>query len=233
MKNKIIAITGAGSGLGAWLAKKYSEQGARVALLGRSKDKLLKISLALPGESRVYVADVASKQEVGKAFSSIYAEMGDLDVLVNCAGVGDFDLAENIKEDSVHAMIDINLKGTIFCAQEVIGPMKKKNQGQIINIISMSGKRPCATESVYCASKFGATGFTQALALELENTNVRVMGVYMGNMATELWKGERPENFDKFIKPEDMADLIIENSKCRDNLLVTEVLVKNVPNQAC
>ena len=232
MKNKIIAITGAGSGLGGWLARKYSEQGAKVVLLGRTRGNLAKIAETLAGESHIYVVDVASKQEVNNVFSVIYAEVGDIDILINCAGVGEFDLTENIQEHSVHAMIDINLKGTIFCTQEVIGPMKKKNQGQIINIISMSGKRPSATEAVYCASKFGVSGFTQSLALELENTNVQVMGAYMGNMATELWKGEKPENIDKFIKPEDMADIIIENTKYRDNLLVTEVLVKNVQNRA-
>ncbi|MCR1899633.1 SDR family oxidoreductase [Irregularibacter muris] len=230
MKEKIVTITGAGSGLGARLAKKYSEEGAKVVLLDISKENLSRVSESLPGENHTYVVDISSNENVNKVFNLIYSEVGGIDILINCAGIGRFDLAEKIDGSSVDAMIDINLKGTIYCTQQVISSMKKRNQGQIINIISMSGKRPVVTESVYCASKYGVTGFTQALALELENTNVRVMGVYMGNMATELWKGEKPDNFNKFISPDDMADIIMENAKYRNNLSIEEVMVKNIRN---
>lgn len=228
MTNKIVVITGGGSGLGAALARKYSEVGARVVLLDISKDNLLKVSQSLKNENYTYEVDISVKQQVSDVFHSIYKEVGDIDILINSAGIGRFDLAENIPEQFVNAMIDINLKGTIFCTQEVLNAMKRKNQGYIINIVSMSGKRPVLTESVYCASKFGVSGFTQALALELENTFVRAIGIYMGNMATELWKGGKPKDFDKFINPDDMADIIVENTKIRKNLAVTEVLVKNL-----
>ncbi len=228
MKNKIIVITGGGSGLGARLAKKYSTLGATVVLLDISKENLDKVSESLPNKNYTYSLDVSSKQNVGEVFKSIYYDVGDIDVLINCAGIGSFDVAEKIEEKYVNGMIDINLKGTIFCTQEVLGAMKKKNSGNIINVISMSGKRPVATESVYCASKYGVTGFTHAVALELENTAVRITGIYMGNMATELWKGDKPKDFDKFINPDDMADIIIENTKFRDNLSIEEIMVKNV-----
>lgn len=84
----------------------------------------------------------------------IKEEVGAIDVLINNAGVGTFDLAENLSEESIHQMIDINLKGTIFCTQEVLDDMKKRNQGYIVNIISLSGKRGKVTESVYSASKY-------------------------------------------------------------------------------
>ena len=228
MKSKIVVITGAGSGLGASLARKYSEAGDRVVLLGRSQEKLLKVAESLNNENYVYSVDISVKQQVKDVFRLIYAEVGDIDILVNNAGVGYFDLAENIAEQSIDEMIDINLKGTIFCTQEVLGSMKQKNQGYIINIISKSGKRPVVTESVYCASKFGVSGFTESLALELENTSVRAIGIYMGNMATELWKGSAPEDMDKFIDPDDMADLIIENTRIRKHLAVEQITVKNL-----
>lgn len=228
MTNKIVVITGAGSGLGASLARKYSETGDKVVLLGRTKEKLLKVSQALKNESYIYPVDVSVQQQVKDVFHSIYTEIGDVDILINSAGVGYFDFAENIEERFINEMIDVNLKGTIFCTQEVVNSMKRKNQGYIINIISKSGKRPVVTESVYCASKFGISGFTESLALELENTSVRVTGIYMGNMATDLWKGAAPENVDKFIDPDDMAEIILENTKIRKHLAVEEVIVKNV-----
>jgi short-subunit dehydrogenase len=228
MKNKIVAITGAGGGLGACLARKYSEAGATVVLLAISGRKVLEVAASLKNRSYVYGLDVSDGQRVSAVFDTIYAEVGDLDILVNCAGLGFFDYAEKIPIGSVDAMIDVNLKGTIFCTQKALGRMKRNDRGHIINIISMSGKRPVATESVYCASKYGVSGFTQAVALELENTAVRITGVYMGNMATGLWKGEKPENFDKFIRPEDMADIIFENARFRDYLSVEEIWVKNV-----
>lgn len=230
MKNKIVVITGGGGGLGASLAKKYSEAGAKVVLLGITTDKLLKVTKSLINENYIYTVDISVREQVSNVFRLIYTEVGNIDILINCAGVGHFDLAENISEQQVNAMIDINLKGTIFCTQEVLAPMKQKNQGYIVNVISMSGMRPVVTESVYCASKFGLSGFTRALALELENTSVRTIGVYMGNMATDLWRGEKPKDFDKFIKPEDMADIIIENTQFRKHLAIEEIFVKNLRN---
>jgi short-subunit dehydrogenase len=227
---RIVVITGAGSGLGASLARKYSEVGDIVVLLGRTKEKLLKVSQTLTHENYIYPVDISVKHQVRDVFHSIYAEIGDVDILINNAGVGYFDFAENIEEEFINEMIDINLKGTIFCTQEVINSMKQKNQGYIINIISKSGKRPVVTESVYCASKFGISGFTESLALELENTSVRVIGFYMGNMATDLWKDAAPENLEKFIDPDDMAELVLENTKIRKHLAVEEVIVKNLRN---
>ena len=182
----------------------------------------------MKNENYVYSVDISVKQQVKDVFRSIYTEIGDVDILINNAGVGYFDFAENIEEQQINEMIDVNLKGTIFCTQEVLNSMKQKNQGYIINIISKSGKRPVITESVYCASKFGVSGFTESLALELESTSVRVIGIYMGNMATDLWKGAAPENLDKFIDPDDMAELILENTKIRKQLAVEEVIVKNL-----
>lgn len=228
MKDKIIAITGGGGGLGACLARKYAAEGAKVVLLDISENNLKKVAGELPGKSYIYPVDISSKKQVHETFTTISEEVGDIDTLINCAGIGKFDLAETFDEKDVNGMIDINCKGTIYCIQEVIGPMKKRNDGAIINVVSMSGIRPVATESVYCASKYGIMGFTKALALELEKTQVRTTAICMGNMATDLWKGSRSDEMDQFIDPEDMADLIIENTRLRKNLMVEEIHVKNL-----
>ncbi len=229
VENKIVVITGAGSGLGASLAKKYSELGACVVLLGRTKEKLMRTAKALKNTNFIYEVDVSVNEEVEKVFEAINKEIGDIDILINNAGVGSFDFVEDIDEKSIHDMIDINLKGTIFCTQAVLKQMKMRNHGYIINIISKSGKRPKMHESVYCASKFGMRGFAETLAIELEDTPIRVTNVYMGNMNTEFWSDpNQPEKKERFIDPDDMADIIIANTKTRKHLTVEEIVVKNI-----
>ncbi|MCY9003210.1 SDR family oxidoreductase [Peribacillus frigoritolerans] len=183
----VVVITGAGSGLGASLAKKYSDLGCHVCLLGRTQTKLIRTAETLSHNHSIYEVDISSKSDVAKVMQLIKEEVGQIDLLINNAGVGIFDLTENLSEESIHQMIDINLKGTIFCTQEVLNDMKKRNQGYIVNIVSLSGKRGKAIESVYSASKFGARGFTESLAIELEHTAIRVFGAYMENMKTVLW----------------------------------------------
>ena len=227
VKREIVAVTGAGSGLGACIAKEFSAAGAIVVLLGRTEEKLAEIAAELPGESVRYLLDVSNKAQVDAVFARVYKEVGQIDRLVNCAGVGKYDLAENIGQEDVDAMIDINLKGTIYATQAVLPKMREADAGYIINVISMSGVRATPTESVYCASKFGVDGFSKALMIELEKTRVRVSNFYMGNMATALWKGSRADEMATFIRPEDVAHIIFESTQIRENLVVEEVRMKN------
>lgn len=228
MSKNIVVITGAGSGLGAALAKKYSGLGYYICLLGRTKSKLEETAKTLSNGHSIYEVDVSSKQMVAQIIQSIQDEFGSIQLLINNAGVGYFDNAENLSEDSVHQMIDINLKGTIFCTQEVLKGMKERNEGTIVNIVSTAGKEGKVTESVYCASKFGVKGFTESLALELNETSINVCAVYMGGMRTEFWDGifseERTKNL---MDPDDIADIIMDNIKPRKLLTVTEVVIKN------
>ncbi|MDM5309744.1 SDR family oxidoreductase [Peribacillus frigoritolerans] len=223
----VVVITGAGSGLGASLAKKYSDLCCHVCLLGRTQTKLIRTAeTSLSHNHSIYEVDVSSKSEVAKVMQLIKEEVGQIDLLINNAGVGIFDLTENSSEESIHQMIDINLKGTIFCTQEVLNDMKKRNQGYIVNIVSLSGKRGKASESVYRASKFGSRGFTESLAIELEHTAIRVFGAYMGNMKTELWEGASSEK--TFMEPDDVADVIMESIKPRKYASIEEIIIKNI-----
>lgn len=161
MEKQIAVITGAGSGLGASLAKKYSDLGYYVCLLGRTKAKLYRAAEKLTEHHSIYEVDVSSKTDVTKVIQLIREEVGAIDLLINNAGVGYFDVAEKLPEKAVHEMIDTNLKGTIFCTQEVLYDMKKRNKGTIVNIVSTAGLEGKVNETVYCASKFGVRGFTE------------------------------------------------------------------------
>ena len=223
-----MVITGAGSGLGASLAKKYSELGSHVCLLGRTRTNLERTADTLVNEYSIYELDVTSKNEVDTVFQSIKNEVGPIDLLINNAGLGVFDLTENIAEESIHQMIDINLKGTIFCTQAVLPDMKSRNKGKIANVISTAGIEGKRTESVYCASKFGVRGFTESLLVELKGSAVQVYAAYMGGMKTAFWDGILSEEESKhMMDPDDVADIIMDNIKSRKNINVTEVVIKN------
>lgn len=229
MVSKIAVITGAGSGLGTSLAKKYSNDGFHVCLLGRTKDKLERAAKTLPNEDySIFPVDISSKKEVVRVFAQIKESLGFVNVLVNNAGVGVFDLAENITEDAIHQMIDINLKGTIYCTQEVLADMKENNSGSILNIVSTAGLEGKENESVYCASKFGTRGFHESLLVELKDTDIHLFGAYMGGMATEFWDGILDESTTAdLMDPDDIADIIYHNASLRKNLNVEQVVIKN------
>lgn len=229
MEAKHVVITGAGSGLGASLALKYSEMGYHVTLLGRTVSKLRHIADKMNTENvSVYTIDVSSAEEVSNVFAEIKEESGKIDVLVNNAGVGIFDDAENISTDAVDQMIDINLKGTIFCTQAVLPEMKERNEGTIIQVISTAGLTGKTSESVYCASKFGARGFTESIIKELNETDIHVLAAYMGGMKTSFWDDiYTKEEIQHLMDPDDVADIILANVKARKYLTVPEIVIKN------
>jgi short-subunit dehydrogenase len=231
MKPQIACITGAGSGLGATLAQQLSEKGYHICLTGRNTDKLDRIASTLQGDFSIYALDVSSHEQVTKVFNKVKEEHGQLDLLINNAGVGVFDLTESLTEDNVHQMIDINLKGTIFCTQAVVNEMKQRNQGTIVNIVSTAGLEGKVTESVYCASKFGVRGFTESLQLELEDTEIRISGVYMGGMNTNFWDGILDEDItNQLMDPKDIAGIILANIAQRKHINVSDVVIKNKDN---
>lgn len=161
-------------------------------------------------------------------FTKLSKDVGPVDILVNNAGLGYFDLAENILEEHIHEMIDINLKGTIFCTQQVLPTMKEKQAGSIINIISTAGVEGKVDESVYCASKFGVQGFTESLLKEVVDTNVHVHGIYMGGMNTHFWGDElADQNETGLMDPDDVADIVILNTQERSNMNIPKIIIKN------
>src|SRR5699024_913446 len=135
-----------------------------VALLGRNEHKLKKVGETLKSDDfSVHSVDIADYSGVEATFKEINEQYGDVGVLVNNAGTGASKLLEDVSVDEVNSMIDVNVKGTIYCTQQVLPSMKKNNAGVIANIVSTAGLVGKLNETVYCASKFGARGFTEAL----------------------------------------------------------------------
>lgn len=226
---KHVVITGAGSGLGASLAFKYNELGNHVTLMGRTKEKLEQVAKTFNDSNySIYPLDISSPSNVKEVFAEIVKDVGQIDILINNAGVGYFNLAENITTDQVNQMIDINLKGTIFCTQEVLPSMKDRNSGSIINIISTAGVETKVNESVYCASKFGIKAFSESIIKELVDKDIHVHGIYMGGMNTHFWGDELEDQSETgLMDPDDIADIIIFNTQKRPNMNIPKIIIKN------
>lgn len=228
MSKKHAVITGAGSGLGSSLAKKLSNQGFHISLLGRTKAILEQVAKTLSSSYGIYEVDVSSYTQVVEIFNAILKKQGEVNLLINNAGVGVFELAEHLEKHAIDDMIDINLKGTIYCTQAVLPRMKEKNGGTIVNVISTAGLEGKVNESVYCASKFGVKGFTESLLVELKDTAVDVQAAYMGGMKTPFWDGIFNQNqMNHMMEADDIADIIISNLKPRKNLGVPHVVIQN------
>ena len=189
LKGKVALVTGASSGIGEGAALALAEAGALVAVSGRRKERLDGLvarieaaggkALALPG-------DVAVEAEARKSVEDTVAAFGRIDILINSAGVNEAGGVETLPLEQWQRLIDINLMGTIYTSRVAFPLMKAQGAGDIVNISSTAGRRSGWQFAAYATSKFGVTGFTEALRQEAGGAGVRVAIVEPGATATEI-----------------------------------------------
>jgi serine 3-dehydrogenase len=191
LKDKIVFITGASSGIGESSARAFAALGARVLLCGRREDKLEKLAAALAREHGVTVhafrLDVRDQAAVDQAVAAIPAEWRAIDVLVNNAGLsrGLDKLPHGLLGDW-EEMIDTNVKGLLYVTRAVLPGMIERGRGHIINIGSIAGHEVYPAGNVYCASKFAVRALSKGLRLDLNGTPIRVSEVAPGMVETEF-----------------------------------------------
>ncbi|MEA2378136.1 MAG: hypothetical protein QOK00_1364 [Thermoleophilaceae bacterium] len=202
MTDRVAFVTGASRGVGAAVARAFHGDGMRVALASRSGDDL-GLGLGLK-------CDVRDPGAVAAAVDATIAEFGRLDVVVANAGVGAYGPFLEMDPDDVEAMIDINLKGTLYTARFTL-PHLIESKGDFVSLASVAGLRAFPGEAVYNASKFGMLGFTRALDHELREKDVRVANIAPGGIATDfaMGSGRTPESVDGMMSAEDVADVVL------------------------
>ncbi|HSC74998.1 MAG TPA: SDR family oxidoreductase [Pseudomonadales bacterium] len=219
IKDKVIAITGGGAGLGLATAQALVKQGAKVALLGRRQDVLDK-AVAELGEQNAcgFVCDVTKKADVTKAFSALHTHFGKLDGLVNNAGIARPDPIEHMSEDDIVAQINTNLLGTIFCSQVAIPLLKQNGSGLILNLSSATVRHDNEIShlAVYAATKAAVDRFSKELREEVKADRICVTVFSPGAVFTEFGLGwdekkmsaalhewqKKGKTFDGYMKPE-------------------------------
>ena len=174
LKNKTILLTGANGGIGTEIAKLLSEQGAMLILVGLNQPELEALNHQLGGKHAVVEADIASEQGRQSILSVCEQDNINLDIVLNNAGVGQFSLLADMNEAAVSRIIDINLTSTILLSQALLPLLLARPRAEIINIGSILGSIGFPGSTVYCASKFGIRGFTEALRRELLDTSISV-----------------------------------------------------------
>ncbi|MDO8515157.1 MAG: SDR family oxidoreductase [bacterium] len=220
LKGKNILITGGSSGLGFSLAQKLIGRGCLVKIIGRSQENLNEAAKKINSPNfEALQCDVSKYIEVQKVVSGL-----DVDVLINNAGVWLEGTVDNNDPIKISETIDINLKGVIFTTKEILPKMLKKNDGFILNVVSTSGLKPREGQSVYVASKFGVTGFTKSLDLDLAKTNIKVSCFFPGGMNTNLFdKAGTPKDNKDWMNPDLVADVIVFMLERDESMIVSHL----------
>ncbi|MZY04691.1 SDR family NAD(P)-dependent oxidoreductase [Acinetobacter pittii] len=242
-KNKVAAVTGAGSGIGQALAIALAKQGCQLALSDISEAGLAKtVELLAPYSVKVTTqkVDVAKRDEVTTWAKVVVDEHGQVNLIFNNAGVAIGSTAEGVSYEDLEWLIGINFWGVVYGTKEFLPYLKQSGDGHIINISSMFGLTAQPTQSAYNASKFAVRGFTESLRqeLDMQNAGVSATCVHPGGIRTNIAKAARMNNsvqslgmdplksqdaFDKLLRTpaDDAAQQILEAvRKDRRRLLI-------------
>ena len=230
MKNKVAYITGGSKGIGFGVAEALMQQGVHVAITSRSQssaDEAAAVLNASNTEAKAIgiEADVRQMSHQTKAVQHILKEFGQLDYVIANAGLGHYHSIEDLTEEQWKETIDTNLTGVFFSIKASVEALKK-SKGYFISISSLAGTNFFAKGSAYNASKFGVTGFTQAVMLDLRDYGVNVSTIMPGSVATHF-NGNTPDDSDAWkIQPEDLGELVVDLFKMNPRSLPSKVEVR-------
>jgi NADP-dependent 3-hydroxy acid dehydrogenase YdfG len=207
LQGKVALVTGASSGIGAAVARTLHEAGAAVGTLSRRGDDLgLERALGL-------ACDVRDRLAVSAAAEDVVERFGHLDIVVANAGVGAYGSFLELDPERLEAMIDVNLKGTLYTAAATLPHLIAAGGGDFVSLASVAGLRAFPGEAVYNASKFGQLGFTRALDHELREQGVRATCICPGGVKTGFAIGTGREEGDPelegLLTAEEVADVVL------------------------
>jgi NAD(P)-dependent dehydrogenase (short-subunit alcohol dehydrogenase family) len=213
MAERTAVVTGGSAGLGFALAEQLGTEGIGVSILGRDTGRLRDAAerLRRGGTDAAPVpCDVSREDEVRAAFEEI-SRNGGLTYLFNVAGVGRFGPVEALSETMVDEVMAGNLKGLMLATAAALPILRSNGGGTIVSVLSTAGLVGRAQESVYCAAKWGARGFMEALRVALKGSPIRTLTVYPGGMKTAFWSVESGASPDlsTYMDPRDVARQIL------------------------
>ncbi|WP_018133187.1 SDR family oxidoreductase [Effusibacillus pohliae] len=213
--SKVAIITGAGKGVGRALAKALYEDGYRLGLVTRAEADLASLVEELGASSERVIwraGDAADEQLARELVDAVLAAFGQIDVLVNNAGMGKYGLLEELTVANYDEMMNSNMRSTFVYTYYAVPHMKQRGQGNIVNIASVAGVKGLPQESVYCATKFAQVGFGQALDQELRPFGIKVTNICPGGIRTHFAIGtgrtERDPRLGEFLDADDVVKAV-------------------------
>lgn len=215
LRNKVVVVTGASSGIGRSIVLESAGRGATVILIARRKERLEEIAAEareLSGaKAYVFPTDMGKSDEIGATFNKMIKVVKHIDYLVNCAGFGIFENFEESDFQDTTNMFQVNVLGLMYFTRLVGRVMMSQKSGQIVNFGSMAGKVPTTKSAAYSATKAAVIQFSNVLRLELKPFGVKVMTVNPGPVYTNFFNiadstGNYVKNVEEFmLDPDDVA----------------------------
>ncbi|UAB83380.1 SDR family oxidoreductase [Zunongwangia sp. SCSIO 43204] len=227
LKGKVAFITGGSKGIGYGVAEALLIQGFKVAITSRSLEAAEEAAKELEAKGEIIglEADVRSYESQQKAVKAAVDKFGKIDLLVANAGVGKFNSIEDMTPEEWNATIETNLTGVFYSVKSSLAELVK-TEGYIITISSLAGTNFFAGGAAYNASKFGLTGFSQAVMLDLRQKGVKVSTIMPGSVATHF-NGHRPSDEDAWkIQKEDIGELVVDLMKMNPRTLPSKIEVR-------
>jgi NAD(P)-dependent dehydrogenase (short-subunit alcohol dehydrogenase family) len=234
LTNKNVCIVGASGGIGAATALMLKQSGANVFVTGRDMTKLHAAAEAagVP-QARRFALDISSPEQVNAVAASIHAEAGQLDILVNAAGIGIIKPLESLTNDDFMRSLQVNLVGAFNLLKAFLPPMKEAKKGLIINLPGVLGKTPMAGAAAYSASKYGLNGMLKSVREELKRTDIRITNIYLGGTDTGFWDTiDMRVQRDKFVTAEEAAKAIWFLCQQPSSGVVSEMVLQPFNHQA-
>ena len=234
MKNKVVIITGASSGIGRSLALEYAQMGANVVVAARNFEKLndLKNEL-LKKNFNVFAVktDVSKEEDCKNLINETVKKFGSIDILINNAGISMRALFADIDLSVIKQLMDINFWGTVFCTKHAL-PYLLKNKGSVVGVSSIAGYKGLPGRTGYSASKFAMQGFLETLRIENLKTGLHVLIACPGFTASNIrntalskdgsMQGDSPLDEGKLMTSEEVATRIINAiEKRKDRIVMT------------
>jgi short-subunit dehydrogenase len=229
---KISVISGGSSGLGLEMAEQLLKAGKDVIILGRNSVKLTRALERLNNQSfqaaaQSFRCNIGKEADINRLRKYITDNEYIVEYLFNNAGRGLFTKAINTTSALIDAVFEPNLKGLILLTSEILKITPESEELSIVNIMSTSALLGRAEETIYCAAKWGARGYTEALRTELKGTKRNIIAVYPGGMKTEFWEVTgHVRDISGFMDPGEVAEKIINAVLVKENLAVTDITIK-------
>lgn len=244
IKDKVAVVTGASSGIGYATALALAKAGAKVAAGARRVDKLESLQKEIQksnGEILIEKVDVTIKEDCNSFIDIVLKKWNRIDILINNAGIMPLSFFKNLKINEWEQMIDVNLKGVLYCTAAAIPTMINNKSGHIINISSVAGRVVFPAGSVYCATKYAITAFSEGLRQELsQRYNIKVTCVEPGVVATELPNTITDKSLEGFVESvkkmealqaDDIANAIVYALDSPRYVNVNEILLRPISQE--
>jgi NADP-dependent 3-hydroxy acid dehydrogenase YdfG len=204
LKGKNAIITGSSKGIGLSATEVLLRKGCRVAGWSRTP-------APVQNENYLHVeTDITNLEWVEKSFEETLKAFGQIDILINNAGIGYMGDFEELETDKWHKMFDVNVHGMYYCTRMVIPGMKEKGYGHIVNIGSIAGTTAVKDMVGYASTKHAVTGLSHSLFMEVRSFGIKVTCIYPGSVKTNFFdKIDDIEVHDGMMRPSDIADTIV------------------------